>query len=95
MVDDLRESVLGADFIESHYESSWGIRDGALWLDDWKIPLVDQCKCSSVLVENYSPVVARCTVELPARNQVLIPMRTKDGDCRVGLLNLREPQVGC
>ena len=24
-------------------------------------------------------------MELPARNQVLIPMRTKDGDCRVGL----------
>ena len=27
VVDDLRESVLGADFIESHHESSWGIRD--------------------------------------------------------------------
>ena len=85
MVDDHRESVLGADFIESHHESSWGIRDGALWLDDWKIPLVDHCKCSSVWVENYYPVVARCTVELPAGNQVLIPMRTKDGDYRVGL----------
>ena len=24
-------------------------------------------------------------MELPARNQVLIPMGTKDGDCRVGL----------
>ena len=92
VVDDLRESVLGADFIESHHESSWGIRDGALWLDDWKIPLVNHCKCSSVWVENYSPVVARCTVELPARNQVLIPMRTKDGDCRVGLFeSMRTP----
>ncbi|PFX12147.1 Retrovirus-related Pol polyprotein from transposon 17.6 [Stylophora pistillata] len=84
VVDDLRESVSGADFIESHHESLWGIRDGALWLDDWKIPLVDHCKCSSVLVENYFPVVARCTVELPARSQVLIPMRTKDRDCRGG-----------
>ena len=79
MVDDLMESVLGADFIESHHESSWGIRDGALWLDNWIIPLVDHCKCSSGWIENYSPVVARCTVELPTRNQVLIPMRTKDG----------------
>ena len=85
VVDNLRESVLGADFIESHHESSWGIRDGALWLDDWKIPLVDHRKCSNVMVENYSPVIARCTVELPARHQVLIPMRTKDGDSRTGL----------
>ena len=93
VVDDLRESVLGADFIESHHESSWGIRDGVLWLDDWKIPLVNHCKCSSVWVENYSPVVARCTVELPARNQVLIPMRTKDGDCRVGLFEIWNTQT--
>ena len=85
VVDNLRESVLGADFIESHHESSWGIRDGALWLDDWKIPLVDHRKCSNVMVENYSPVIARCTVELPARHQVLIPMRTKDRDSRTGL----------
>ena len=54
---DLRESVLGADFIASDHESSWGIRDGSLWLNDWKIFLVDHCKCSSVLMENYSPVV--------------------------------------
>ena len=60
VVDDLRESVLGADFIESHHESSWGIHDGTLWLDDWKMPLVDHCKCNNVLVENYSPVIARC-----------------------------------
>jgi len=85
-VDNLRESVLGADFIESHHKSSWQIRDGALWLDDWKIHLVDHRKCSSALVENnYSPVVARCTVELPARHQVLIPVQTKDGDSGTGL----------
>ena len=30
VVDDLRDSVLGADFIESHHESSWGICNGAL-----------------------------------------------------------------
>lgn len=85
VVDDLRESVLGADFIESHHKSSWGIRDGSLWLDDWKVPLADRPKCRNVLVENYSPVVARCTLELPARHQILIPMKTKDGDSRTGL----------
>ena len=85
VVDNLRESVLGADFIESHHESSWGIRDGALWLDDWKIPLVDHRKCGHVLIENYSPVITRCTVELPARHQVLIPTKTKYGDSRTGL----------
>ena len=69
--DGLRESVIGADFTESHHDSSWGICDGALWFDEWKIPLVDHCKYSIVLVENYSPAVARCTVELPATNQVL------------------------
>ena len=85
VVDNLGESVLGADFIESHHKSSWGIRDGSLWLDDWKVPLVDHRICSNVLVENYSPVVARCTVELPTRHQVLVPMKTKDGDSRTGL----------
>ena len=34
VVDNFRVSVLGADVIESHHESSWGIRDGALWLND-------------------------------------------------------------
>ena len=29
----------------------WNAFDGALWLDDWKIPLVNHCKCSSVWVE--------------------------------------------
>ena len=38
-----------------------------------------------MLVENYSPVDARCTLELPARHQVLIPMKTEDGDSRTGL----------
>jgi len=38
VVDDLRESVLGADFIESHHERFWGIRDESLWFNDWKIP---------------------------------------------------------
>ena len=55
-------------------------------MDDRKIPLVDHCKCSSsVLVENYYLVVAKCTVELPA--SLLMPMRTKDRDSRVGLFD--------
>ena len=74
VVDNLRESVLGADFIKSHHKSSCGIPDDALWLDDWKIALVDHRKCGHVLIDNYSPVVPRWTVELPARHQVLIPL---------------------
>ena len=35
--------------------------------------------------ENHSPVVAKCTVELPERHQVIIPMRTKDKSCKCGL----------
>ncbi|KAJ7365130.1 hypothetical protein OS493_007779 [Desmophyllum pertusum] len=94
VVDDLKESVLGADFIDSHHESSWGVRDGALWLDDWKTPLINPRKCSKVLVDDYSPVVARCTVELPARHQMLIPMRTKDGDSRAGLFESKRTPGG-
>ena len=44
VVDNLRESVLAADFTKSHHKSSWGIRDVALWLEDWKILLVDHRK---------------------------------------------------
>ena len=36
--------------------------------------------------ENHSSVVAKCTVELPARHQVIIPMRRKDKSCKCGLL---------
>ena len=92
LVDNLRESVFGADFIERHHKSSWEIKDGALWLDDWEIPLVDHRKCGHVVIENYSPGVARCTVELPARHQGLISMKTKDGDSTTGLF---ESRGGC
>ena len=30
-------------------------------------------------------MVARCTVELPARHQALIPVKTTDGDSTTGL----------
>ena len=39
VVNNLNESVLGADFIESHYTNSWGITDNKLWLDELPIPL--------------------------------------------------------
>ena len=68
VVDGLNESVLGADFIESHYTTSWGITDNKLWLDDVAIPLASTRNVHMVSEENYSPVVAKCTVELPARH---------------------------
>jgi hypothetical protein len=36
----LKESVLGADFTESHYTTSWGIADNKLWFDNVGIPLM-------------------------------------------------------
>ena len=68
VVDGLNESVLGADFIESHYTTSWGITDNKLWLDDVAIPLASTRNVHMASEENYSPVVAKCTVELPARH---------------------------
>ncbi|CAB4040862.1 Hypothetical predicted protein, partial [Paramuricea clavata] len=78
VVDNLKESVLGADFIESHYTTSWGIADNKLWLDDAGIPLMGIKNVGMVKDYNHSPVVANCTVELPARRQAIIPMHTKD-----------------
>lgn len=31
VVENLSESVLGADFIDSHHTESWGISKGKLW----------------------------------------------------------------
>ena len=88
VVDNLLENVLGADFIEGNHSSSWGIHENAFWLDARRIPLVtsrNAQRCNRVKAEKYSPVVARCTVELPARHQVIIPMKTKSKDSRSGL----------
>ena len=85
VVDNLDESVLGADFIESHYTKSWGITDNKLWLDELPIPLTSTKNVRMVSKENHSPVVAKCTVELPARHQVIISMRTKDKSCKCSL----------
>lgn len=82
VVDNLKEPVLGADFIESHYTNSWGIADNKLWLDDVEIPLMGIKNVGMVRDDNHSPVVAKCTVELPARHQAIIPMRTKDKSCK-------------
>ncbi|CAB4021070.1 Hypothetical predicted protein [Paramuricea clavata] len=83
VVDNLKESDLGADFIESHYTTSWGISDNKLWLDDVAIPLMGIKNVGMVRDDNHSPVVAKCTVELPAPSNN--PMRTKDKSCKSGL----------
>jgi hypothetical protein len=84
VVDNLKESVLGADFIERHYTTSWGTADNKLWLDVG-IPLMGIKNVGMVRDDNHSPVVAKCTVELPARHKAIIPMRTKDRNCKSGL----------
>ena len=76
---------MGADFIESHYTTSWGIADNKLWLDDVGIPLIGIKNVGMVRDDNHSPVVAKCTVEQPARHQAVIPMRSKDKSCKSGL----------
>ena len=92
MVESLSESLLGADFIDSHHTESWGISNGILWLDKAEIHLAVENKCTAVTLDNYAPVVARCTVELHARHQVLIPMRCKGkGNQTVLLESARTP----
>ena len=85
VTDNLSESVLGADFIESHHTTSWGIADNKLWLDDMGIPLKGIKNNCMVREDSHSQVIAKCTVNLPARHQVIIPMRTKDKSCKGGL----------
>ena len=76
---------MGADFIESHYTTSWGIADNKLLLDDVGIPLIGIKNVGMVRNDNHSPVVAKCTVKQPARHQAVIPMRSKDKSCKSGL----------
>ena len=52
IVDNLNESVLGADFIESHYTKSWGITDNKLWLDELPIPLTSTKNVRMISEEN-------------------------------------------
>ena len=85
VVDNLNESVLGANFIESHHTTSWGISGDKLWLDDFGIPLTGTKNVRMVSEQNHLPVVAKCTVELPPRHQVIIPLRTKDKSCKNGV----------
>lgn len=85
VVDNLKESVLGADFIENHHKDSWGIANNKFWLDNVGIPLTELHTVRVLKEDSHSPVIAKCTVELPARHQVVIPMRTKDKSCKTGL----------
>ena len=57
VVDNLNESVLGADFIENHYTKSWGITSNKLWLDELAIPLTSTKTVCMVSEENHSPVL--------------------------------------
>ncbi len=72
VVDNLNESILGADFIESHHTTSWDIADDKLWLDDLGIPRTGTKNVRMVSEQSHSPVAAKCTVELPPRHQVII-----------------------
>lgn len=85
VVDDLPESVLGADFIDAHHKDCWCIKGNSLWLDEIEVPLMHPSKCKAVLLGTSAPIVARCTVELPARHQTLVPLRCKDRVTRTGL----------
>jgi hypothetical protein len=77
-VENMTESVLGADFIAEHHKGSWAFKNNKLWFDDIAIPLIDTQQVRIVKGDNSCPVIAKCTVELPARHQLVIPMRTKD-----------------
>lgn len=58
VVENVSQSVLGADFINSHHDESWGMSNGKLWLDKLEIPLIVENKCTVVILDNYTPVVA-------------------------------------
>ena len=69
VVENMTESVLGADFIAEHHKGSWGFK-----IYDIAIPLIDTQQVRIVKGDNSCPVIAKCTVELPARHQLVIPM---------------------
>jgi hypothetical protein len=66
VVENITESVLGADFIAEHHKGSWGYKN-KLRFDDIAIPLIDTQQVRIVKGDNSCPVIAKCTVELPAR----------------------------
>ena len=68
VVENITESVLGADFIAGHHKSSWGFKNNQLWFDDVAIPLIDTQHVRIVKEDHSCPVIANCTVELPARH---------------------------
>ena len=41
VVENLSESVLGADFIAEHHKDSWGFKGNKLWLHEKVIPLTE------------------------------------------------------
>ena len=85
VVENITESVPGADFIAEHHKGSWGFKNNQLWFDDVAVPLIDTQHVRIVKEDHSCPVIAKYTVELPARHQILIQMRTKDRASRDGI----------
>ncbi len=83
--ENLSESVLGADFIAEHHKDSWGFKGNILWLDEKVIPLTETQPVRVIREDKLCPVIAKCTVDLPARHQTLIPMRTRDRTSQGGM----------
>lgn len=78
MVDGFSLSVLGADFIDNHHKDSLNIKQHCLWLHSINVPMVAHKKCKDILLENFAPVITRCTVQLPARHKTIVKMMYKD-----------------
>jgi hypothetical protein len=64
VVENMTESVLGADFIAEHHKGSRGFKNNKLWFDDIAIPLIDTQQVRIVEGDSSCPVIAKCTVEL-------------------------------
>ena len=94
VVENLTESVIGADFIEKHHNDSWGVKDKIFWLDDLGIPLVNTKEVRTFKEYNLCPVVAGCTVELPARHQILVSLRTQDRTTHDGIFESHKTPGG-
>ena len=85
VVENLAQSVIGVDFIAAHHKDSWCFKHGTLWLDDKVIPIIGNPFIRIVKAGSSCPVIAKCTVELPARHQALVRMRTKDRSTQGGM----------
>ena len=58
VVENLSESVLGADFIAEHHKDSWGFKGNKLWLDEKVIPLTETQPVRVIREDKLCPVIA-------------------------------------